>query len=185
MTTKAKSEKSKKSKSKKTIPVKTKKDDVLKLEKLSSELAEQKLAFNALEDRHLRLRAEFDNYRKQKEKEISRLFQYGGSDAIVALLPVVDDMKRLVNSTNGDENVSIDSIMEGVQLILDKVSRRLERLDVVSFDSVGEKFDPDLHDALMVKESGEHEENIVIEEFEKGYRMKDKVIRHAKVVVSK
>ena len=91
----------------------------------------------------------------------------------------------MVNSSNGEESTSLDTIMEGVQLILDKVSRRLQKLEVVTFDSVGEKFDPDLHDALMVKESGEHEENIVIEEFEKGYRMKDKVIRHAKVVVSK
>jgi len=185
MTTKAKLEKSKKPKSKKTHLIKTKKGDLLKLEKLRSELAEQKLAFNALEDRHLRLRAEFDNYRKQKEKEIFRLFKYGGSDAIIALLPVVDDLERMVNSSNGEESTSLDTIIEGVQLILDKVSRRLQKLEVVTFDSVGEKFDPDLHDALMVKESGEHEENIVIEEFEKGYRMKDKVIRHAKVVVSK
>ncbi len=185
MSTDTKSDKSKKNKPKKTSGSKPKKGDALKLEKLTSELAELKQAYSALEDRHLRLRAEFDNHRKQKQREISHLLQYEGRDAIVALLPVVDDLERMVNSSNGDENASIDSIMEGVTLILEKVSRRLQKLDVVSFDSVGEKFDPDLHDALMVKESEEHKENTVIEEFEKGYRMRDRVIRHAKVVVSK
>ncbi|MFQ6607074.1 MAG: nucleotide exchange factor GrpE [Fidelibacterota bacterium] len=184
MSADSKTTKPKKGKPKKSPPSKTAKGESKRLKELTSELAELKLAYNALEDRHLRLRAEFENYRKLKEREFGRILQYEGKDAIIAILPVVDDLERIVNADNS-KNVSIDSVVEGVTLILDNLSRRLSKLGVESFSSVGEKFDPDLHDALMVKESNEQEEDIVIEEFEKGYRMKDKVIRHAKVVVSK
>ena len=156
-------------------------DGVTELEDQIKELA---LASAELEDRHLRLRAEFDNYRKRKEKEFSRLLLYQGEEVIKSLLPVIDDMERVVESTDGGEDQNLDSVVEGISLILEKFRRRLSRHGVEPFESVGEKFDPLLHEAMMTENSDEHEENVVLQEFERGYRYNNRVIRHAKVVVS-
>ncbi|MDP6456220.1 MAG: nucleotide exchange factor GrpE [Candidatus Marinimicrobia bacterium] len=156
-------------------------DGVTELEDQIKELA---LASAELEDRHLRLRAEFDNYRKRKEREFSRLLQYQGEEVIKSLLPVIDDIERVVNSGNGGEEQNLDSVLEGINLILAKFRRRLSRNGVEPFESVGEEFDPELHEAMMTENSDEHDENIILQEFEKGYRYKDRVIRHAKVIVN-
>jgi len=156
-------------------------DGVTELEDQIKALA---LASAELEDRHLRLRAEFDNYRKRKEKEFSRLLLYQGEEVIKSLLPVIDDMERVVESTDGGEDQNLDSVVEGISLILEKFRRRLSRHGVEPFESVGEKFDPLLHEAMMTENSDEHEENVVLQEFERGYRYNNRVIRHARVIVS-
>ena len=156
-------------------------DGVTELEDQIKKLA---LASAELEDRHLRLRAEFDNYRKRKEKEFSRLLLYQGEEVIKSLLPVIDDMERVVESTDGGEDQNLDSVVEGISLILEKFRRRLSRHGVEPFESVGEKFDPLLHEAMMTENSDEHEENVVLQEFERGYRYNNRVIRHARVIVS-
>lgn len=181
--TKAKKEPARKSKA----PPKTgkkKRPAPSKTDKLTRRVKELETSLNELQDRHLRLRAEFDNYRKRKEKEISRLLEYEGETIIRSLLPVVDDLERMVRSADGKEFDSMDSLIEGITLILENVLKRLKDLQVEPFESVGKVFDPDLHDAMLVRESDDHGENEVIEEYEKGYTFKDKVIRHAKVVVN-
>ena len=137
-----------------------------------------------LQDRHLRLRAEFDNYKKRKDKEFTRLLQYEGENVIISFLGIADDLQRMINSVDGEKSQNAKSLMEGINLILEKLHRRLGALKVEPFDSEGIKFDPELHDAMMTQSSDDHEDGVVIQEFEKGYKYKDRVIRHAKVIVN-
>ncbi len=135
-------------------------------------------------DRHLRLRAEFDNYKKRSEREFSRLLKYEGKEVIVSFLGIADDVQRMLDSADVDGSTNVESLLQGVTLIRDKLLRKLKSLQVEPFDSEGVKFDPEIHDAMMTETSDEHEDGIIIQEFEKGYRYKDKVIRHAKVIVN-
>ena len=137
-----------------------------------------------LRDRHLRLRAEFDNYRKRSEKEYSRLLQYEGEKVILSFLGIADDLQRMLDSLDDKKSENVESLVEGITLINDKLHRRLSSLKVEPFDSEGVKFDPEIHDAMMTQSSKDHEDGVVIQEFEKGYKYKDKVIRHAKVIVN-
>ena len=137
-----------------------------------------------LQDRHLRLRAEFDNYKKRKDKEFTRLLQYEGENVIISFLGIADDLQRMIDSVDGEKSQNAESLMEGINLILEKLHRRLGALKVEPFGSEGIKFDPELHDAMMTQSSDDHEDGVVIQEFEKGYKYKDRVIRHAKVIVS-
>ena len=137
-----------------------------------------------LQDRHLRLRAEFDNYKKRKDREFIRLLQYEGKDVIISFLGIADDLQRMIASADGDKSKNAKSLVEGMNLILEKLHRRLSALKVEPFDSEGVKFDPELHDAMMTQTSDDHEDGVVIQEFEKGYKYKDRVIRHAKVIVN-
>ena len=137
-----------------------------------------------LQDRHLRLRAEFDNYKKRKDKEFTRLLQYEGENVIISFLGIADDLQRMIDSVDGQKSHNAESLMEGINLILEKLHRRLGALKVEPFGSEGIKFDPELHDAMMTQSSDDHEDGVVIQEFEKGYKYKDRVIRHAKVIVS-
>lgn len=137
-----------------------------------------------LQDRHLRLRAEFDNYKKRKDKEFTRLLQYEGENVIISFLGIADDLQRMIDSVDGERSQNAESLIEGINLILEKLHRRLGALKVEPFDSEGIKFDPELHDAMMTQSSDDHEDGVVIQEFEKGYKYKDRVIRHAKVIVS-
>ena len=137
-----------------------------------------------LQDRHLRLRAEFDNYKKRKDREFIRLLQYEGTDVIISFLGIADDLQRMIASADGDKSKNAKSLVAGMNLILEKLHRRLSALKVEPFDSEGVKFDPELHDAMMTQTSDDHEDGVVIQEFEKGYKYKDRVIRHAKVIVN-
>ena len=137
-----------------------------------------------LQDRHLRLRAEFDNYKKRKDREFIRLLQYEGKDVIISFLGIADDLQRMIASADGDKSKNAKSLVAGMNLILEKLHRRLSALKVEPFDSEGVKFDPELHDAMMTQASDDHEDGVVIQEFEKGYKYKDRVIRHAKVIVN-
>ncbi|MBH30919.1 MAG: nucleotide exchange factor GrpE [Candidatus Marinimicrobia bacterium] len=156
-----------------------KENDTETLEELS---AEDEL--NDLRDRHLRLRAEFDNYRKRSEKEYSRLLQYEGEEVILSFLGIADDLQRMLDSLDGENSENFESLLEGITLINDNLHRRLSALKVEPFDSEGVKFDPEIHDAMMTQSSEDHEDGVVIQEFEKGYKYKDRVIRHAKVIVN-
>ena len=149
----------------------------------TSELIE-KLAKS--EDRHLRLAAEFDNYRRRKDKEVSQMLQYEGRGIFESLLPVVDDLDRLVDVFNEqDEDKNNSSITEGINLIQTKTKIFLEEWKLSSYWSPGDILDSDIHDAIMVKKEKGKKEDEVLQVFQKGYRYKDKVLRHAKVIVNK
>ena len=109
------------------------------------------------------------------------LLKYGGEGLAKALLPILDDLHRTLET---DGKTKARTILEGVELIMSKLDKTLVDQGIKSFDSVGQDFDPDRHEALMSEDSDKGE-NVILKEFEKGYLYNDKILRHAKVVVSK
>ena len=143
------------------------------LKKLNEELENYK-------DKNVRLLAEFDNFKKRSVNERKNLTKYAGESFIKELIPVIDDFSRILDSTKEES-----PLLEGIKLVKSKLDKLFEENGVKSFESVGDTFDPELHEALMSQESENEENGIVLSEFEKGYRYYDKILRHAKVVVSK
>ena len=137
-----------------------------------------------LEDKLLRSKAEFENFRKRKEKEIIDMIRYEGKDVVKALISIVDDLERLYSAID-NKNDSNKALQEGITMIQSKIDKVFLEREVTSFCEEGEILDSDLHDALMVKQDKNKKDNEILEVFEKGYMYRDRVIRHAKVVVNK
>lgn len=128
-----------------------------------------------------RLKAEFDNFRKRTQKEKEETAKYASERMIISLLPVLDNFERAVESTRS--NKDFESLAQGVSMILKQFFKVLEDEGLKMIDSIGREFDPNIHEALLREES-EQGQNIVLEEFQRGYYLKDKVIRPSKVKVS-
>ena len=165
--------------------IKTRRDSVKslrkKIETLKLELAECTEALERKSDKNIRLLAEFDNYKRRTQEERTKRFKYAGEELAKAILPILDDLHRTLES---DGKGKARSILEGIELIVVKLDKTLEEQGIMTFDSVGQDFDPDLHEALM-SEKSDKGGNVILKEFEKGYKYGDKILRHAKVVVSK
>ena len=135
-----------------------------------------------LTDKVTRQMAEFDNFRKRTEKEKSAMYEIGAKDVIEKILPVVDNFERGLNAVpEEDKN---DPIAEGMEKIYKQLMTVLEGLDVKPIEAVGNEFNPDFHNAVMHEENEEYGENIVTEEFQKGYTYRDSVVRHSMVKVA-
>lgn len=132
-------------------------------------------------DKYLRLQAEFDNYRKRTLKEKMDLVAAGGEDVLKEMLGVVDDMERAQASMAASEN--IDAIREGVALIARKLSEVMRAKGVSEIEAVGLPLDTDLHEAVAKFPVDDERKGLIIDVVQKGYKLKDKVIRYAKVVV--
>lgn len=146
-----------------------------------SEVDQLKNQCNDLNDKFVRLQAEFLNFKKRTEKEKTNLYKFANEKLFVDLLPLMDNMERALAST---ENGS-DGIVEGLKMIKKSLDDIFDKNGVEAIASVGEAFDPELHHAVMSDESDDHDSEHVIEEFQKGYKLNDKVIRHSMVKVSK
>ena len=171
--------KSKAPKSKKRTDYKGElKKNKLKLDELDKKFKKTISELESIKDKHVRLLSEFDNFRKRTLLEKEKLINYDGEKIITLLLPVFDDIGRTVSENYKDSK----SIQEGLEIIISNINKVLNDNDIKEFSSLNQKFDPDLHEALMT-EPGK-EDNVIVKEFQKGYKYKDKVIRHAKVVVS-
>lgn len=144
---------------------------------------ELKADYDALNDKYLRLAAEFENFKKRSERDHSRRLQFANEEFFKDILPIMDDLERAVDSAQ--EDASFERLKEGIELVYDNFKSLLSQRGIEPIDSVGEPFDPEYHDAMMTRESDEYEPETVIDEFKRGYKMGDKVLRHAKVVVSK
>ena len=145
------------------------------LEALEEKLKEQ-------EDKNLRLRAEFENFRKRTIKEKAELIINGAEKTVQAMLPVVDDMERALD--NAQKSDDVEALREGMDLIYKKLMKALEGLGVKPIDAVGKEFDVDFHEAIaMVPGMGDDKKGKVIDCVQTGYTINDKVIRHAKVAV--
>ena len=135
-----------------------------------------------LKDKYLRQVAEFDNYRKRTLKERAELILNGGEKTITALLPVIDDMERALQ--NGEKTDDPQVLREGMELIYHKMLKVLEGLGVEKIDTEDADFDTDVHEAVaMVPGMGDDKKGKVIDCLTTGYKLNDKVIRHAKVAV--
>ena len=132
-----------------------------------------------LTDRLKRNMAEFDNFRKRTEKEKSSMYIIGAKDIVEKILPVVDNFERgLAQAPEGD------SFADGMKMIYKQLITTLDELGVKPIEAVGKEFDPNFHNAVMHVEDEEAGENIVVEEFQKGYTYKDFVVRHSMVKVA-
>ena len=132
-----------------------------------------------LTDRLKRNMAEFDNFRKRTEKEKSSMYIIGAKDIVEKMLPVVDNFERgLAQAPEGD------SFADGMKMIYKQLITTLDELGVKPIEAVGKEFDPNFHNAVMHVEDEEAGENIVVEEFQKGYTYKDFVVRHSMVKVA-
>lgn len=166
---------------------KTSSDKIKKLSptnKLKNQIKILKNTIDENNEKHLRLKAEFDNYRKRKDKEIQHLLKYEGESVIKNFLSVLDDLERLNEASANKDNDNIEKLIEGISLIINNVEKHFINLNVKTFTKIGDILDPELHDALMIRTKEGKNENEIIEVFEKGYLYKDRVIRHAKVVVN-
>ena len=149
-------------------------------EKNPLEAAQEQIA--ELKDKYLRQVAEFDNYRKRTLKERAELILNGGEKTITALLPVLDDMERAMK--NGEKTDDPQVLREGMEIIYHKMIKTLEGMGVQIIDTNDADFDTDLHEAVaMVPGMGDDKKGKIIDCLATGYKLNDKVIRHAKVAV--
>lgn len=155
-----------------------------KKDRLKKENAELKLKAEELNDRYLRLHAEFDNYKKRNIRERNEFAKTAGIEIIQALLPVADDFGRAVKQMESSQNV--DELREGIKLIQQKLTGILEAKGLKQMKSIGEVFNPELHDAITeIPVEDKSMKGKVVDEIESGYYLNDKIIRHSKVVVGK
>lgn len=136
-----------------------------------------------LHDKMLRMMADVDNMRKRLEREREDIICYGNEQLLRELLPVVDNLERALQ--HGESQSDPGALREGVELTLRNFLTVLEKFGCKPFESVGMPFDPRYHEAVMQRESMEYPENTVIEEFQKGYVFRDRLLRPAMVVVAK
>ena len=135
-----------------------------------------------------RVMADFENYKKRVRKEKSDVIKSANKDLILDILPVLDNLELAVeNKDQQDKEKAYEKVVEGVQMVIKQFLKVLNDYGVKTIDAVGGAFDPNFHEALMMVETEEdhEEEELVVEEFQKGYMLNDKVIRPAKVKVSK
>ena len=135
-----------------------------------------------LTDRLTRQMAEFDNFRKRTEKEKSQMYEIGARDIIEKILPVVDNFERGIAAIPEEEKSS--PFAEGIEKIYKQFMSTLEEVGVKPIEAVGQEFNPDFHNAVMHVEDEEMEENVIIEEFQKGYTYRESVVRHSMVKVA-
>ena len=148
----------------------------------TDELNELKKKYNELNDSHLRLMAEFDNYRKRTLREKADLIKNGGENALSQLLPVVDDFERALQNIRTAENVK--AVEEGVELIYSKFIAYLSQQGVKPMEAIGKPFDTETFEAVAIIPAPEADmKGKVLDCLQTGYMLHDKVIRHAKVVV--
>jgi molecular chaperone GrpE len=154
----------------------------IKIEELQKRIEELEKESNEWKEKFLRKAAEFENYKRRTENDQLNLVTYAAESFIKKILPIVDDFERSLEHIN-DSN-DYEKLKEGVQLIYNKLVKVLDEQGVKKIEAVGKPFDVHYHEALMQKADNSVPPHTVLEELEKGYMYKDKVIRHAKVVVS-
>lgn len=135
-----------------------------------------------LTDKLTRQMAEFDNFRKRTEKEKSQMYEIGAKDIIEKILPVVDNFERGLDAVKEEDKE--DPFVQGMEKVYKHLLTTLEGIEVKPIEAVGQPFDPNFHNAVMHVEDENFGENIVAEEFQKGYTYRDSVVRHSMVKVA-
>ena len=135
--------------------------------------------YNAERDAHLRLAAEYDNFRKRTVKEKEASYGNGKADAVAKMLPVYDNLERALNQETSDA-----AYKKGVEMTMNELVKIFTSLGVEIFGNVGDEFDPNLHNAVMHIDSEELGENVIAQVFQKGFKIGDKVVRFAMVQVA-
>jgi molecular chaperone GrpE len=156
--------------------------EVTALDKAETKIAELELQVKDWQDKLLRKAAEFENYKRRSENDQFNLINYAAESFIVKLLPIVDDFERSMEHIDDIDNNT--AVKEGIKLVYEKLLKLLNEQGVKKMQAKGEPFNVDFHDALMQRKDDSVPSHTVLEEVESGYLYRDKVIRHAKVIVS-
>lgn len=135
--------------------------------------------FEDLNDRYKRLFAEFENYKKRTQKESLNKYAEITGDVVTSILPVMDNLEKAASVHTEDTNYQ-----EGVKMVVKQFSDVLSKLGMVEIETVGKRFDPELHEAVSHIEDPEKQEQEIVEEYRKGYKIGNKVIRHSMVIVA-
>lgn len=157
------------------------------LQLLSNQIIELQNANDNLKDQLLRKAAEFDNYKKRIENDLYNITRFANENLIEKLLVIIDDFERFLQHAKEENNESVNNpYVKGIDLIYNKMLKILEQQGLSKMNTTGQPFDVNLHDALMVMPNTDSKTppNIVIKEVESGYTLHEKVLRHAKVIVS-
>lgn len=149
---------------------------------LQKQLDEARKAAEGFKDQLLRKAAEFENYKRRAETDYLNTVKNANEGLILSLLPILDDLVRSLKA--GKDQKDYDAFYKGVELVYAKFSKTLESQGVTPFESTGKPFDVEYHDALLQVPRNDVPPHTVIEEVERGYRLYDKILRHAKVIVS-
>ena len=152
------------------------------IDELKKKYATAKEANEQAQDKYQRLMAEFENMRKRTEKESSRMYDVGAKEVLEKLLPIVDNFERAQLTVT--EEQKDDPFVQGVDKIYRQMMGYLESVKVAPMNAEGKEFDPDLHNAVMHIDDDSYDENVVVEELQKGYMYKDEVLRHSMVKVA-
>jgi molecular chaperone GrpE len=153
------------------------------IEELKKMLESKEKELKEHHDRLLRLAADFENYKKRAARDKEDWTKFANEELIRAILPFIDNLERAVN--HAEKVVDTGVLIEGVRLTLQQILQTLNKFGLSSFQSVGKPFDPTVHEAMLVVETNQHEPNQVVEEFQKGYLLNDRLLRPATVSVSK
>jgi len=148
-------------------------------------IQEQEDQLTAEKDRYLRLLADFDNFKKRVQKEKSEQSEYANEKIIREVLPIIDNLERAWNSSQGQEGSDVSGIVSGLELILSQFHSFLKKYGVEPVESIGQQFDPNVHEAVAQVDVGEGDGGKVVSEEMKGYMINQKLLRPARVVVGR
>ncbi|MEW6675961.1 MAG: nucleotide exchange factor GrpE [Nitrospirota bacterium] len=150
-------------------------------ERLTTEL-------QAMNDKYLRLYAEFENYKKWVNRDKEELLKYGNENLLYELLPIIDNLEMALKHSSNETSTGLSAsggLIQGVEITLKELLRTLEKFGLTPIEAIGKPFDPLIHHAMTLVEREDIEEKIVVEEFRKGYMFRDRVLRPSLVAVSK
>ena len=151
-------------------------------EEQPAEKDKKDILIEELNDKYMRTFAEFDNFRKRSEKEKAAMFEVGAKSIIEKILPIVDSFERGLG-TLSEEEIAANPFADGMDKVYKQMVKALEEAGVTPIEAVGKEFDPNLHNAVMHGDDDQYGENIVSEEFQKGYMYRDTVVRYSMVKV--
>ena len=151
------------------------------LESLKKELSEKQEELAGEKDKLIRLKAETDNFRKRLSREKDGFAQFANERLLKDVLPIYENLERALSTPN----ITVESLQKGVEMILKQFSSFLDKEKVKPVESVGQKFDPSIHEAMSQMESDDHEDDTVIQEYSKGYYLNGRILQPARVVICK
>lgn len=152
------------------------------IKELNNEIEKLKNENENTTDKLKRLAAEFDNYKKRNIRERDKMACMAESDIILAFIPIIDNLKRAIESS--ESNDDYESLSKGIRLVWKQLEQIMDQLGIEEMECKGKNFDPEKHEAVMHIEDDNYDENIIVEDLQKGYMYKDKVIKHSMVKVA-
>ena len=149
------------------------------------EITNLKKQIEELSNETLRAKADLINYRKRKDEETNKMLKYANEGLILEILPILDNFERAIKMDDDNLEDEVSKFLSGMKMVYSSLKSTLEKYGVTEIDALGKTFDPKLHEAVMTESNDKKEKDVVLEVYQKGYMLKDKVIRPAMVKVNK